>query len=151
MYYDEMLETAVEPDILSDTPQSDNKKANAVSISQRADSRYEKYKFPFNNTWRDGRYYKNVVVENYGSGQQGSRIRNAVTGQRYPYLVGSINEDLFFKVSEATGRNGRKHTLTLFYDSPEQYENHHFTILSQDIKNRWQEKNMDARRMLLAN
>jgi hypothetical protein len=148
MYYDEMLETAVEPDVLSDSPSSGIKKTNAVLQKQRTDSRYEKYRSHVNKTWKDGKYYNTVVVEHYGSGQQGSRIRNAVTGQSYPYVVGSSNEDLFFKVSEATGRNGRKHTLTLFYDSPEQYENEHFTSVSQVIKDRWQKRYMDARRRL---
>jgi hypothetical protein len=149
MYYDEMLETAVDPDVLSDSRSIPTKKNNAKTIVQREDKLYEKYTKTVNTTWKDGKYYHKVVIENYGSGQQGSKIRNAVTGQRYPYLVGSSNEDLFFKVSDASARNKRKDTLILFYDSPEQYENHHFTTISQDIKNRWQEKNMDARRSLL--
>ena len=146
MYYDEMLETAVETDVLSEVQQKSNK--TTAVLNPRADNNYEKYKIPFNNTWKDGRFYKNIVIEHYGSGQQGSKIRNAVTGQRYPFLVGSSDEDLFFKVSEASGRNGRKSTLILFYDSPEQYENHHFINISQDVKDRWQEKNMEARRRL---
>ena len=150
MYYDEMLETAanVDVDALSDSRSVPVKKHNAKSIIQRKDKLYEKYVKPFNATWKDEKYYENVVIENYGSGQQGTKIRNAVTGQREPYLVGSSNEDLFFKVSEVTARNKRKDSLTLFYDSPEQYENHHFTYVSQDIKDRWQRKYMDARRRL---
>lgn len=51
----------------------------------------------------------------------GSTIRNAVTGiYESGYLVGSVNEDLFFKVAFTLGAS--KHVL--FYDSPEQYERH---------------------------
>lgn len=144
MYYDEMIETAVDTDFVS----VDDKKNTSAGVARNMDHKYEKFKIPFNKTWKDGRFYKTITVEQYGSSQSGSRIRNAVTGQRYPYLVGSANEDLFFKVSDATGRKGRKYPLTLFYDTPEQYENHHFTSLNQDIKNAWQEKNLVARKRL---
>ena len=146
MYYEDLVETAVEPDIYSETHSAD--KIKLPVLSKRADSNYEKYKLPFNKNWKDGKYYHTIVVENYGSGQQGTKIRNAVTGQKYPYLVGSLDEDLFFKVSEASGRNGRRSTLILFYDSPEQYENHCFTTVDNDIKKKWNEKYLIARRRM---
>ena len=82
------------------------------------------------------------------------RIRNAITGLWYrddhpkcKYLVGSRQEDLFFKVRNSTGESeicnheNRKNTYLLFYDSPEQYERHQKTTLSQLEKEKWQEKN----------
>jgi hypothetical protein len=79
-------------------------------------------------------------VEMYGSGDIGTHIRNAVSGQRTPHLVGSKNEDLYFSVIEATGINGRSEGVRLFYDSPEQYENHFHITLDQNIKQRWHNK-----------
>lgn len=77
-----------------------------------------------------------------------SKIVNAVTGIRYrhddpkcKYVVGSIQEDLFFKVSISNGENGQDPVL-LFYDSPEQYEKHQFTTLNQTIKEQWLNKKM---------
>ena len=61
----------------------------------------------------------------YGSGQQGTCIRNAVTGERYTgQLVGSANECRYYKVGLCTGEVGGRDTVTLFYDYPEQYESH---------------------------
>ena len=123
---------------------------DAISQTKtKSDANYEHYKIPFNKGWKDNKFYKVITIDNYGSGQQGSRIRNAVTGQRYPYLVGSSDESLLFKVADATGRNRRKDRLALYYDSPEQFENHHFKMVSQSVKDKWYEKNMSARRRYL--
>ena len=133
-------------------PLDDDRNSDDVKIKnsmtteiKRGDKNYQKIVKPFFNEWTDGKYYKNVTIECYGSGQVGSRIRNAVTGQYTPYLVGSVNEDLFFTVSDCVGRNGRKDPLQLYYDTPEQYENHQFIILRQEIKQKWYAKNFAAR------
>lgn len=123
------------------------KNAAAGSI-KKLDRNYEKYSVPFNNKWTDGKYYKKIVIENYGSGLSGTFIRNAVTGARYNIMVGSADQDIFFKVIDATGRNGRKENLMLYYDSPEQYENHNFTIVSPDVKKVWNQKFLQAKKRL---
>lgn len=76
-----------------------------------------------------------------------SRIRNAVTGIRYrddnpkyKYVVGSKQEDLFFKVRISTGETGQEPVL-LFYDSPEQCEKHQKVVFNTDIKENWHNKN----------
>jgi len=147
MYYDEILETVVDNDMLSNEIPVNNKKS-LTALAKKVDINYEKYNVPFNKYWKDGRFYKNIVIEIYGSGQIGSRIRNAVTGQRYNCIVGSSDEDLFFKVSDATGRYGRKTPLILYYDTPEQYENQHFTEVSGYIKTLWHQKNLAARQRM---
>lgn len=113
------------------------------------DKNYEKYKIPFNVVWKDGKVHKTLTIEKYGSGQQGVRIRNAVTGMSYPHLVGSSAEDLYFKVIDSTARHGRNYPLILFYDTPEQYENHQFTTVLSATKERWYEKCLYARKKLL--
>jgi hypothetical protein len=144
MYYDELLETV-------DDLSMDNKhnKMKSTDLGRNLDKNYEKHIIPFNDTWKDGKYHKTMTIENYGSGQQGTRIRNAVTGVRYPHLVGSSAEDLYFKVIDSTGRSGRKDPLILFYDTPEQYENHHFITVNPDVKENWYEKCLYARKRLL--
>jgi len=81
----------------------------------------------------------NINIESYGSGGAGSKIRSATTGQRHSYLVGSADEDLFFKVAVVTELYGQK-PLTLFYDSPEQYEKHNTEIIDSVIKEKWEHK-----------
>ena len=115
------------------------------NIDNRANNKnYDKYSIFVNKVWTNGKYYGKVQIENYGSGQQGDRIKNAVTGERTRFAVGSSDEDLFFKVSEATGHNGRNVPLVLFYDSPEQYENHHFTAVDDKLKESWNLKHANA-------
>ncbi len=142
MFYDDMLETAITTADISLT--------KSRKIDKPFDNKYEEYTIK-NDREKYNKKNKDTIVENYGSGQNGTRIRNAVTGQRYPYFVGTKSEDLFFKVSNATGLNGRKDTLILFYDSPEQFENHYHTVVSTDIKNTWNEKFLIARQRVQSN
>ena len=81
-------------------------------------------------------------VEVFSSGSQGSTIRNAISGSYYyGDRVGSIKEDLYYKVGISTGDVGRD-SATLFYDSPEQFEKHQYIELSLDVKQKWYEKYM---------
>jgi len=128
-----------------DNYSTDKNKKGSADYLKDTDKQYQKYTKPLNKTWKDGKYYKKVYIECYGSGQVGTKIRNAVTGQYYTYTVGSDYEDLLFKVIDSSARQGRKDPLILFYDTPEQYENHRFNLLSQKTKELWYDKNMEAR------
>jgi hypothetical protein len=123
MYYEDLLETAVS--------QHENHLYNNYnkSFEKFYDKNYERYTILVGKTA--------YTIENFGSGSHGSRIRNAVTGAFYTYLVGSTDEDKLFKVADSTGRNGRREPLMLFYTCPEEYEQHHMTTLSADMKNKW--------------
>ena len=127
----------------------DEQEQKKKSDIKNLDKKYEKYKIPFNATWKDGKFHKTLTVEIYGSGQQGSRIRNAVTGMSCSDLVGSSSEDLYFKVIDSTARHGRNYPLILFYDTPEQYENHQFVTVGTNVKEVWYEKCLAARKRLL--
>jgi hypothetical protein len=77
-----------------------------------------------------------------------SKIVNAITGLRYrdedpkcKYLVGSLEENLLFKVCISNGETGQDPVL-LFYDSPEQFEKHQYTALKQIIKEEWLNKKL---------
>lgn len=83
---------------------------------------------------------KNVKVEFYGTNCTcGYKIRDAVTGDRSKYVVGSSDEYLFFKATISTGEIGMKYSV-LFYESPEAFEKSHYCTLSNEIKNNWRER-----------
>ena len=145
MYYEDLLETVVDDSESVSVSNSKQKKTNIVNKNNN----YVKYTIPFNNTWTDGKYYSNVLIENYGSScLHGKLIRNAVSGSYYNILTGSSDEDLLFKVIDSTGygRNKRREPIMLYYDSPEEYENHHFTLVSPAIKEKWKQKSSKAER-----
>lgn len=85
----------------------------------------------YHRLWRGG-----VQIGVYASGD--SYIRNAETGEVTKYAVGSANEDLFFKV-RVTGEIPSG-AITLFYNSPEHYEKHQFTVITNDMRCNWREK-----------
>jgi len=146
MYYDELF---LEADYGDETSvEFKLRQKRTAQAARMADKYYNKHVVEFNGKWKDGKYYKFVTIENYGSGDVGTKIRNAVTGSRYNFLVGTIDEDLFFKVTDASGRDGRREPLILFYDSPEQYENHYFVSVSQDVKEKWRERSLAAQKRL---
>jgi hypothetical protein len=78
-------------------------------------------------------------------------IRNAVTGVKYPYMVGSYDQRRLFKIVDATGTCNEDgfilktnqpnfNTNHLFYDSPEQCMVHmHISIQPEEI-NKWRER-----------
>ena len=95
---------------------------------------------------RKSKYYHRmtrggVQIGVYSSGQTGfTCIRNAETGELSNYVVGSSNEDLFYKVAVATGEF-KCGPITLFYKSPEHFEKHQHTVVDEEMKQTWREKN----------
>ena len=86
----------------------------------------------------------------YPSNQPQSFIKNAVTGVPYPYVVGSKEQNLLYKIVDTTGRcdsggYGIKlrsdlpnfNTNHLFFDSPEQCMSHLRLTLNPDDVKRW--------------
>jgi hypothetical protein len=85
--------------------------------------------------------YKNKSITKkvgcYMSGGPGSFIKNAVTGQKYPeHYVGKFDEELYFKAMLCSGENGSD-PVTLFFESPSQYEKHFFRTLPDKTKDDW--------------
>ena len=82
---------------------------------------------------------KRKKINLYGSGLTGASIKDAVSGFSTGFIVGTTHEDHFFKVSFAKGARTER-PVTLFYNTPEEYEKHcHFT-LSTEIKHKWYQK-----------
>ena len=115
------------------------KQQSTIPAFQKLNNNYDKVNITVKI---DGKFNTRITIKNYGSGSQGTRIVNAVTGNKYNIKVGSAKENLLFKVIDATGFNGRKEPLMLYYDSPEQYENHYFTNVSQDTKQQWIQRSL---------
>ena len=86
-----------------------------------------------------------VNVDVYASGELGTNIRNAISGEYYyGYKVGTTKEDLFYKTSVSTFETGNESVL-LFFENPEQYERHFYTQVDAADKERWYSKYNDAK------
>ena len=92
---------------------------------------------------------RRVPVEFYMSRHNvGSLIRDAVSGIKETNMrMGRIDEDAFFKVKLANGEFGQDCPGSLFYHSPEEYERHFYTTVSQPIKDKWMARNLEYQRM----
>jgi hypothetical protein len=132
----------------SNSLSSNDRILSAKKQLQRNDKHFHRLNRNINKEWIDGKFYKRANLDLYGSGGIGSKIRNAVTGERYQYLVGTKEQDMFFSVSLCTGENGLKESVSLFYDSPEQYENHMFKSLDITKKSQWYNKSIAMKRVL---
>ncbi len=84
---------------------------------------------------KDGKL-KNKKIEIYTSSGIGNHIRDAETGEYYPNLMGSKDEDLFYKVGLSTGEcKSANGSTTLFYLSPQHYASHlHCSVNPEDIE-----------------
>jgi hypothetical protein len=113
-------------------------KTNLLEESKAIDRGYSKiYRYVENNRGD----LKRVKIEIYTSGDMGSNIRDAESGDYYKYKVGSLDEDLFFKVALATGEcKSSNGSNILFYTSPNHFMNHLNEEISGEIIGKWQEK-----------
>jgi hypothetical protein len=112
-------------------------KLNLLEESKAIDRGYSKiYRYIETNNGM----FKRLKVELYTSGDMGSNIRDAETGEYYKYKVGSLDEQLFFKVTMATGEckslNGSN---ILFYTSPYQFMSHQNEDISDEVIEKWQQ------------
>lgn len=115
-----------------------DKKKNLLDDVKNIDKGYTKiYRSYVNEAGR----VKRSKIDLYASGGIGSQIRDAETGEYYSYKVGSLDEELFFKISLATGEcKNQLGSSTFFYHSPEQYMAHLMIdddVISEEIMNNW--------------
>jgi len=77
-------------------------------------------------------------------------IRHAVSGIREKNMrTGRRDEDAYFKVAYSIGECGQDRYGNLFYNSPEEYERHFHTTVSQQIKEKWLNRNMEYQKKLM--
>ena len=67
----------------------------------------------------------------------GTVILNAVTGKKYPWKIGSIDELRLWRVMNTTEPWGPH---KLYYDSPAQYSGHSKTVPDWDTVDEWTER-----------
>jgi hypothetical protein len=82
---------------------------------------------------------KIATFELYSSGDQGSSIRDAITGQYCVAKVGSKEEDQFFKLTISTGEV-RGERRNFYFQTPMDYERHMHTTLDTKTKEAWLNK-----------
>jgi hypothetical protein len=124
-------------DNISVNSRSNRQKVNKVMTETIDD------KLCFKTKRYDSNAYKMKPVILFGSGDTGSTIRNAVTGEKYyGNRVGSRHEDLYFKVRVCTGEFIEP--VTLFYDSIEQYERHQYCVTDNTCKAKFAAKQRSA-------
>lgn len=77
----------------------------------------------------------------FASNVMGLPIVNAITGVKYPWTVGSFEENHLWKVTNCT----RFTPMTYFYDSPEQYEAYRWVQVDPESKAAWHtlQQNLD--------
>jgi len=111
---------------------------------KRNDSHFYRIHYA-NNIWMNEQFYKQLFIECYSSGNTGAYIRDAVTGDLTRYIVGSQDEDLFFKMRDATGTmSSRGDSGSFFYMSPEQCENNRYCEIDKSVKDAWNIKYTEA-------
>ena len=94
---------------------------------------------------------KRKIRECYYSDVVGSYIMNAVTGEKYPWKVGSFDERRFFKVTDTTntknvGRKGNYNSSQgrsshfAYYETPQAYMNHKQIELDETVIYDWYDR-----------
>jgi hypothetical protein len=127
----------------------DTKNANLLDDSKSYDRGFTKI---YRSYVTDSGRIKRAKIDLYASGGVGSQIRDAETGEYYSYKAGSLDEELFFKISIATGECKNKlGSHTFFYSSPEQYMAHLLVDdddISEEIIDKWRERKNNRSRIV---
>ena len=126
------------------SPDMDAASYSSLSDNRNPMDKIKKIDRGYNRIWRnivkDDRI-KRTKIEVYSTSGFGNHIRDAETGEYFPYLVQSSDEDLFFSVILATGEcKSRNGSNKLFYLSPEKYMEHMHVHLDNKIVLGWREK-----------
>lgn len=80
-------------------------------------------------------------LEVYTTSGVGSRIRNAETGEYYPYLMGTYDEYLFYSVILATGElKSENSSNVLFFQSPHHYMYFMNRKLNEEEIKKWEQR-----------
>lgn len=84
---------------------------------------------------------KEAKIDIYTTGYAGSHIRDAESGEYYSEVVGSLDENMYFKMSMVTGYlRAKNESNILFYKSPDHCMRHLHIDISPEIVSKWQDK-----------
>jgi len=128
-------------------PVVDDKKSNArktlTEMKKENNSNFCQVQLRFKKKLND-RYLSTADISYYKTrSQSGCPIIHAISGDVLPGVVGSFAEDRYFKIKVTAydeARNG-----TLFYLTPEEYEKHQHTTVSEETRNKWVSKQQQNR------
>lgn len=111
--------------------------ASAKRISRRQYQKMLKLSDPdyYVTTRRTGSRTKDVELYSTRC-NPGHLIRNPISGSRSNDRVGTKAEHTYFKIRMTSVGDGVE-PVTLYYDSPDTYENHTHTKVSKNIKREW--------------
>jgi len=140
MDYDDNFNKAFQDHDLLDTQSVKSGARRPAAVVQFTDKHCHTVKRLFNNIYKDGKVHKFINITMFSSGITGSNIRNAVTGEYSRHIVGTLEQNLFFKVVMSTGefKDGPS-PVHLYYASPEQFEAHQYCEVDEETRNKWNE------------
>jgi len=117
-----------------------------------ANRRMNKHYYSYKIMNAEGNELRPVRIQVYSSPiLSNALIYNASTGIRMPHRVCSKYDDLYFIVTDVstdTKTELNKESRRLYYSNPEECERHLKMQISQNIKEKWMEKNLKARARL---
>jgi len=73
----------------------------------------------------------------------GGYIRDAETGDRMPHRVGSLDEDLYFKVAISNGECAGRKSNIAFFHSASHYAHYTFSDVNPEVEEEWRFKRAD--------
>jgi hypothetical protein len=141
MDYDDNFNKAFQDhDLLDANSVKSGGKRATRPVVQFTDKHCHTVKRLFNDIYKDGKVHKFIDIQMFSSGLAGSNIRNAVTGEYSRHLVGTLEQNLFFKVVMSTGEfKGGVSPVHLYYISPEQFEAHQYCEVDEQTRAKWNE------------
>ena len=122
------------------TPENDEASTSSASVGGHVNPRKKLIKRGVGKNKHFITIYDSMFFDNY--------VVNAKTGSVYPFKLGSKREDSLFSVILATGEMG-KNPGVLFYNSPDEYEKHFRTQVSEQTMQRWHTKMLKYNTSLL--
>ena len=117
-----------------------NVNMNTLTEMKRANNaNFCTVKLRLNKKWKD-HYLRSATISYYKTlSQSGARIIHAISGDELVGLVGTRDEDRYFKVKLTS--YGESNNGNVFYLSPMEYENHQYCEVSQSTLDKWNLKN----------
>jgi len=122
------------------TPENDERSESTKSLDE---------KHPRKHMIIRGKGKKKRFITFFETNYANKFCMNAKTNQPYKAKYGSKDEDGLFSVILSTGETGQTPPV-LFYDSPEQYENHFGVDVSSETKFHWHKKQLKHRISLMS-
>tara|TARA_B100001769_G_scaffold47332_1_gene33797 strand:- start:94 stop:462 length:369 start_codon:yes stop_codon:yes gene_type:complete len=93
----------------------------------------EDFLLPENNSKND--------IKTFFCSDRGHYIVNAVTGDKYDFKVGSIDEKRFWRVIVPFTKDGVTNSVKLFYENPKEYQFHRDVYIEPNDKINWNKRN----------